>query len=117
MQIHMNRWLKKLQISHSQRKLRSFARWELIRAQGKPRFVLRGALMYSLIMIPFRDFTDYLADGKMQPWSRRFWTDAIVYCITGVVMGLVSWASNEGRYKNARLERRIAAAEINPPRS
>jgi hypothetical protein len=68
-------------------------------------------------MIPARDFSNYLVDGKMQPWSERFWADAIVYCITGVVVGLASWATMEGKYKKARLEYRIAAAEIDPPRS
>ena len=117
MQINMKGWLKKLQVSHSQRKLRSLARWELVRAKGKRQFVLRGALTYSLLMIPARDFVDYLVDGKMQPWSERFWTDTIVYCITGVVVGLVSWSSLERKYENALLEHRIAAAEINPNRS
>lgn len=117
MQIHMKRWLKKLQVSHSQRKLRSLAHWELERSKGKARFVLRGALMYSLLMIPFRDFSDYLVDGKMQPWSERFWIDAVVYCITGFVIGLVSWASMERKYKDALLEQGITGAEIDPPRS
>ena len=117
MQTKMKRWLTRLQVSHSQRKLRSLAQWELVRAKGKARFVLRMALMYSLIMIPTKDLVDYLFNGNMQPWSQSFWRDAIGYCITGFLIGLFSWWSMEGRYKNARLERRIATAEIDPPRS
>lgn len=112
----MKRWLTKLQASRSQRQLRLFAKWELTRAKGRPRFVLRCALMYPLLMIPAVDFANYLFDGKLQPWSEKFWINAGSYFITGVFMGYVSWASMEGKYKSALLERRIAAAEINPSR-
>ena len=113
----MKRWFKRLQVLHSQRKLRSLARWERIRAQGKARFVVRGALMYSLILIPAKDFSDYFVDGKMQPWSETFWVNTITYCISGVFIGLFSWASMEGRYENALLEHQTAAGEIDPHRS
>ena len=110
----MTRLFKKLKTWQSQGKLRQLARWEQIRAKGKARFVLRGAVLYSLIMIPARDFSDYLVDGKMQPWSESFWTHAVGSCLTGMAIGLVSWWSMEGRYKNALLDRRIALAEIDP---
>jgi hypothetical protein len=116
MQPEMKRWLKKQQVLPSQRDLRSLARWERIRAKGRGQFVLRSALTFSLIMIPARDFIDYLIDGKMQPWGEKFWLDAAVYCVTGVVAGYASWTSMEGKYKDALRERGIAVAEINSSR-
>ncbi len=112
----MKRTLKNLQVSNSQRKLRKLADWELTRAKGRARFVLRWALLYPLIMIPAVDFTDYLFDGKMQPWSETFWIRTAGYFITGVIIGYVGWVTMEGKYKNALLERRITVAEINPSR-
>lgn len=112
----MNSTLKRLQVSRSQRKLRMLANWERIRAKGRPRFVLRSALMYPLLLIPAVDFADYLFDGKMQPWSEKFWINAASYFITGVIIGYVGWASMEGKYKTALLERRIGVAEVNPSR-
>jgi|GEM_PF-2422734 len=107
----MKRLLKKLRTWHSQSKLRSLARWERTRAKGKARFLWRSALTYSSLMIPTRGFVTYLFDGEMQSWqSGDFWADTIWYSITGAVIGLVSWATLEGQYKNALLERRIAAA-------
>jgi hypothetical protein len=111
----MKPWLKKLQVSQSQKELHSLARWGVVRAKGRDRFVLRTTLSFTLIMIPTRDFIDYLVDGRMQPWSEKFWLDAAVYFITGIVAGYASWTSMEGKYKDALRERRIAA-QINSSR-
>jgi len=115
MQISRQLSLRNFQVWRSQRKLLALARWDLIRAKGQTRFVLRQALTYSLIMIPARDFSDYLIDGQMQPWSERFLVNSVSYCIAGLLIGFFSWASMEGRYKNALLDQQIAAGEINPP--
>jgi len=112
----MKRWLKNFQVSRSQRDLRSLARWGVTRAKGRDRFVLRTTLTFSLLMIPTRDFVDYLVDGSMHPWSEKFFVDAAVYFITGVAMGYASWRTMEGKYKNALREGRIAVPEINPSR-
>lgn len=112
----MNGILKRFQLSHSQRKLRTLANWELVRAKGRPRFVLRSALMYPLLIIPAVDFLDYFRDGKMQPLSEKFWINAASYFITGVIIGYVGWASMESKYKTALLERGIAVPEVNPSR-
>src|SRR5262245_8796339 len=103
----MKRWLSKVQDLRSQRDLRSLARWELIRAKGRDRFVLRTTLIFSLIMIPTRDFIDYLVDGRMHPWSEKFFIDAGVFFITGVAMGYSSWRAMEGKYHDALRERKI----------
>jgi hypothetical protein len=116
MQAIMKRWLKKYQVLQSQRNLRALARWELIRAKGRDRFVLRTTLTFILIMIPARDFIDYLVEGRMLPWSERAWIDAAVFCITGVVTGYASWSSMEEKYMDAVRERRIPVAEINSSR-
>ena len=116
MQAGMKRWLKKLQASRSQRDLRALARWELIRAKGRDRFVLRTTLTFILIMIPARDFIDLLVDGRMQPWSEKFLIDAGVYFMTGVAMGYGSWSTMEDKYRDALRERQIAAAQLNPSR-
>ena len=112
----MKRWFKKYQDLQSQRNLRSLARWELIRAKGRDRFVLRTTLTFSLIMIPVRDLIDYLVDGKMHPWSDKFWLDAAVYFITGIAMGYSSWRSMEGKYHDALRKHQVPVAEFNPSR-
>jgi hypothetical protein len=116
MQAAMKRLLGKVQDLRSQRDLRYLARWELIRAKGRDRFVLRTTLTFTLLMIPTSDFIDYLVDGSMHPWSERFWINAGVYFMTGVAMGYSSWTSMENKYRDALRERRIPVAEINPSR-
>ena len=116
MQAIMKRWLKKYQVLQSQRNLRALARWELIRAKGRDRFVLRTTLTFILIMIPAKDFIDYLVDGAMHPWSEKFWIEAGVFFMTGVAMGYSGWSSMEEKYLDALRERQTAVDQLNPSR-
>ena len=96
----MNTWLQKIKVWHSQRPQRSLEQWEKIRANGKPRFVLGGALTYTGIMILVRGFAEYIDDGTiMVAYVGRILIDVLI----GTIIGLWSWSSREGEYKNAQL--------------
>ena len=101
----MKRSLKKFQTGYSQRKLRSLARWELIRAKGKSRFVSRTALTYTLIMIPANSYIHYFFDGESQSLlSAIFSSRTIKAAIMGLVISCISWATMEHDYKKALVE-------------
>ena len=111
----IKRWFKNARGWRLQRRQRSLVRWELERAKGKTSFVIRSALIYSLIMTAVQDFfMDSFADEDR---LYRFLFNAIFYSIGGVFLGFVGWSSREKDYKNALREIRVAtiAAGASPP--
>lgn len=112
----MNRPLKQLQTWNAQRRLRSLAEWERTRAKGKARFVWHSALTYTLLIIPLDSYVRYFSDGQMVSLqSTVFSSRTITSALTGLFIGLISWASMEGQYRKALTEYRLAASGIEPP--
>lgn len=90
------------------RKQSSLERWERIRAKGKARFVLHQALTWTVFMTALRDVSDQIFEGGGQVSNLRF--HIVIYSLTGIFVGLFAWWSQEGKYKNALLNRRVQAA-------
>ena len=94
----MNTWLQKIAIWHSQREQRSLERWEKIRANGRPQFVLTIALSYTGLMILGEGISKYLFEGNITvAYIGRILFDLVV----GTIIGLWSWSSKEREYRNS----------------
>lgn len=102
----MRRWLNSIKAWHVQRQQNSLARWEQVRAKGRGRFVLSLALSWAVTMTAFRDVYDHLFSGGGNVSSLR-WNLAL-YFFTGIFIGFVSWSGQEGKYKDALLNRRVS---------
>src|SRR5262245_59921880 len=100
----MTALVKRYHDLRSRRQQRSLERWAQIRAKGKARLVLQQALTWTVVMSVVRDVTDQIVDGSSQVFSLRF--HLIAYSLSGVFIGLFAWWSQEGKYKNAMLNRR-----------
>src|SRR6185369_3184121 len=59
----MKAWLKRIQARRSRREQRWLERWARIRAEGKTRFVLEGALTYGLTIVGAGDAYDWIFHG------------------------------------------------------
>ena len=111
----LKKWVANVRVWHSQRKLRSLAWWERERAKGKRRFVVRTAMIYSLLMTAAQDFMNYGVSGE--PHLSRFVYNAIFYSLGGIFVGYVAWWDRERNYKNTLREIRVQmiAAGATPP--
>jgi len=85
------------------REQRSLERWERERAQGKLRFALRQAMIFPVSMTVIRDFSGYMSDGAVPVFHTR---SLVIYSLIGFVAAFFGWASREGKYKRALLNRR-----------
>jgi hypothetical protein len=103
----MKTWWERFRGWQRRRYQLSMERWAKTRSKGATRFVIQIALIYSLLMILLRMASDFLDEGT--PFTNRLTLNIIYYCAGGILVGLVSWWSMEGRYKNAKLEERIKA--------
>ena len=111
----MKKWFTSVRAWRAQRKLRSLAAWEQERAKGKPRFVVRMAMKYSLLLTAAQDFLNYGLDGEAH--FSRFLYNAIFYFIGGLFVGYVAWWDREKNYQNTLREIRVEtiAAGATPP--
>jgi len=82
-----------------------FQRWEHERAKGQTRFVLRQALTWAVMMTSIRDLYDQIFHGSGN--TSDLWGHLITYSLFGLFVGYSAWSSQEGNYKNARLNRRL----------
>ena len=67
--------------------------WGRMRTGGRTRFIIRNAMVLGLIMVSTQD----LFDGRIDMVT------VISGHLSGILLGLYSWSSNESRYQNALL--------------
>src|SRR5689334_23289062 len=79
---------------------RTLEKWARERTGGQARFVFRTTLTFSLLMLMTHDFLD----GGIGLFS------VVTTHLTGLVIGVVAWAVNESKYRNALIEGRIKPA-------
>jgi len=94
------RWWKKFKAWEPQRKQGWLQKWAQDRQKGKIRFVLREALLITMI---------YLTVNELFRSTVGLETIFVPH-FTGFIAALIMWANNESRYRNA-----LAAGGINPP--
>lgn len=107
-------WFTTVQAWRSERKIKSLASWEQERARGKTRFVIRTAMIYSLLMTAAEDFLNYGLTGESH--LARFLFNAIFYSAGGIILGCVAWWDREKRYRNTLREIRIETIAAGAPR-
>ena len=93
----------------AQRRQKHLEWWERKRVKGKVRFVIQVALFWAGSMIVVTSIADFYFEGSVD--SPKLFSRAIYFLIAGFVLGFVGWWSNEGRYKNAKIEARINSIE------
>lgn len=103
----MQRWFAAVQAWRLRKKLRALAKWEQERTRGKAGYIVRSALIYSLIMTAASDLFGVGLDGEDR--FARFWFNAISYTLGGIVVGVIGWAARERDYRNAVREIRLEA--------
>jgi hypothetical protein len=80
-------------------------RWEQEREKGQTRYVLRQALTWAVMMTSIRDVYEQIFYGDSD--RSNLWGSLFTYSLVGLFMGYSAWSSQEGTYKNARLNRRL----------
>jgi hypothetical protein len=97
----MKTLIKRFQAWRRRRYLDRVARWERTREKGKARFVIRGTLIWSGAMIVFTSLYDYYSYDAIEI------SNIIYFTIAGPIVGLVSWWSNEGEFRAAKIDARM----------
>jgi len=97
----MKTLIKRFQDWRRRRYLDRVGRWERTREKGKARFVIRGSLIWGGAMIVFTSLYDYYSYGTIKISSMIYFT------IAGPIVGLVSWWSNEGEFRAAKIDARM----------
>lgn len=79
--------------------------WERKRAGGKLRYVLWFTMIWSGAMIVALSLPDYFLDRKLD--TGALWFTVIYFLVSGVVLGLWAWSTNEKNYHSwkARMAR------------
>ena len=99
----MFRLFKNIDAWRFRKQQRSLERWAQVRAKGKARFVFHQAMAWAVLMIVATDFFDHIFEDDLQVSKLRF--NIIYYSVSGILLGLVAWSNEEGKYKRACLSR------------
>ena len=89
----VNKWCTQVQAWRLQRRRRALVAWEQKRAKGQTSFVVRSALIYSLIMTASSDFLGVGLAGETR--FANFLFNAITYTIGGFFVGYIGWSAME----------------------
>ena len=89
----LKKWFTNVQAWRLQRRRRALAAWEQRRAKGRASFVVRSALIYSLIMTAWSDFFGLGLAGETR--FANFLFSAIMYTVGGIVVGFIGWSAME----------------------
>ena len=109
----IKRWFTSVRAWRLRKKIRYLASWEQERAKGKARFIVRTALIYSLIMTAAQDVLGYGFDAENR--LSKFLFNAVFYSLGGVFVGYIAWAAREMDYQNALREIRIETIAAGEP--
>ena len=106
----MNSSLQKFQAWRSRRKhlreQRWLEYWTRIRAEGKTRFVLEGALTYGLTIVGAGDVYDWIFHGI----HSLSLSGLIGRLLIGIPVALILWSSMESQYRKALNKAQIKAS-------
>lgn len=103
----IKRWFAKAHAWRLRSKRRSLIRWEEEKAKGKTRFVIRSALIYSLVMTAGVDLMNEILGIHVATRFYEFLFSAIWNLSVGIIVGYVGWWSMERNYQNTLREIRI----------
>lgn len=101
----MKRLLKRYEAWRSRRQQLSLERWAQERSRGMWQFLLRQAFSFAVLMTAGRDIVAHFfsdGDDEFSPWFYL-----VQYTVTGIFLGYMAWGKMEGKYKDARLIRRL----------
>lgn len=101
----MRKLFDRFKASHLDKRKLRLQRWELEREKGQTRYVLQRALTWAVLMTAIRDVYEQLFYGSAN--SSNLWGYLITYSLLGLFMGYSAWSSQEGAYRQARLNRRL----------
>lgn len=79
--------------------------WAQERAKGRAHYVLRSAFFFVVLMTAFNDVYDHFFGIGGHEFGLGFYL--VRYAVTGILVGYFTWVSQEGKYKNAQLNRRL----------
>jgi len=100
----MFRLLKDIDAWRSRRQQRSLERWSHVRVKGKARFVFHQGMTWAVLMIAATDVSDHLFEGGVELSRLRY--RIICYSLSGILMGVIAWSNQEGKYERACRSRR-----------
>lgn len=82
---------------------KEIARWEKQRAKGKWFVIFRTAILASISMFVLTNLLGWISDGQtyLTPYF------LVSYLVIGLLLGVTSWWTNDARYQNHVLDKKI----------
>ena len=102
----MNSALKKYKAWRTRKQDRWLEYWTRIRAEGKTRFVLEGALTYGLTIVGAGDAYDWIFHGA----HSLSLSGLIGRLLFGIPVALIWWSSAESQYRKALNKAQVRAS-------